>query len=1053
MRPYCALPLFVSGLLLLAGGPARAGDLRCFDDAALRAVYFHDTDEGWAAGDDGVVCHTIDGGRTWERQPTGVRASLRSVHFLPNNPFVGWVAGREELPQGGSAGVLLFTADGGGTWKRVLANSLPGLNVVRFVDEKTGYLAGDGADHLPGGLFRTADGGKRWEPVPGPRGASWLAACFRPGSGGVLAGAWTRLGGLIRDHVALADLDYLGGRALCGVQALDDKNFVAVGEGGLVLLSQDGGVHWGPVDLGLAPEVLAAWDFHAVHSAGAQVWAVGRPGSAVLHSRDRGRSWEVQQTRQPLPLHGVHFADDKHGWAVGDLGLILATADGGKTWQIQRRGGQRAALLLVHARAAATPLEAVALLGGDEGYFSVALRLTSTDGGAAPAHSSDPLRYAAAVRQSGGLTGEMLWQFPIGSHLARADQKQLLASWDQLHGGRAADQMLAQLVLALRMWRPDVVVADNPDPASGCAVDALAAEAVREAFRRAGDPKCCPEHLGQLGLEPWQASKLYGCWAGRAEAQVMLDLTEVSARLGATPQEFARDGLALLADGPAAPAGERRFRLLADHLDGAARHTRLMDGLKLDPGCAARRPLDPAGAAPPEAVKAARQAATLRAIAEAPPSGLTNPDRLLGQLGPMLAELPDDQAARAAHAVAWNCVRQGQWSMAREVFLLLVDRYPAHPLAADGYRWLLRHNASSEARRRHELGQFLVVRQEEYGVPKAAEGPPAPMPTADPGGAPAQATPEFTTRTAQQQLLFGSKAEARQWYQGALAIEAKLEALGPLFADDPAVQFPLQAARRRLGDMQPALDWYRQFAQRQPNGPWRSAALAELWLTNRSGPSPKPVAWCRYTETRPLLDGKLDDACWQAAQPLRAQSVNGEPIKDVNLLQNAAGDTIKDYPTEVRLAHDREFLYLSVRCFHPEGWAVPPVKGRTHDADLRGHDRVSLLLDLDRDYATCFHLQIDQRGCVAEDCWGDRTWDPNWFVAVHSEARVWVVEAAIPLAALTGEPVAAGHAWACNVIRVLPNRGVQAWALPAEAPEEALRPEGMGLLMFTQDGR
>src|SRR5437763_12805643 len=102
--------------------PVRAADLRFFDDAALHAVQFVDKDEGWAAGDEGVVWHTIDGGRNWERQPTGVRASLRSVHFL--NPYTGWVAGREELPHnGGSAGVLLFTQDGGLKWHRITLNS------------------------------------------------------------------------------------------------------------------------------------------------------------------------------------------------------------------------------------------------------------------------------------------------------------------------------------------------------------------------------------------------------------------------------------------------------------------------------------------------------------------------------------------------------------------------------------------------------------------------------------------------------------------------------------------------------------------------------------------------------------------------------------------------------------------------------------------------------------------------------------------------------------------------------------------------------------------
>src|SRR5258708_6838008 len=121
MRP-CLLALVLG---VVFGAAARAADLRNFDDAALHAVQFVDAKEGWSVGDEGVVWHTIDGGQNWERQPTGVRASLRSVHFL--NPFTGWIAGREELPHGqGSAGVLLYTRDGGLKWQRVGMNALPG---------------------------------------------------------------------------------------------------------------------------------------------------------------------------------------------------------------------------------------------------------------------------------------------------------------------------------------------------------------------------------------------------------------------------------------------------------------------------------------------------------------------------------------------------------------------------------------------------------------------------------------------------------------------------------------------------------------------------------------------------------------------------------------------------------------------------------------------------------------------------------------------------------------------------------------------------------------
>src|SRR5215470_7406529 len=98
MRRLSAVPVL---LLAALAGPARAA-APAFDDAALHAVQFVDEREGWAAGDDGVLLHTIDGGKEWDRVPSGVRASLRSVCFL--NPYVGYVAGREELPGGGSAG-------------------------------------------------------------------------------------------------------------------------------------------------------------------------------------------------------------------------------------------------------------------------------------------------------------------------------------------------------------------------------------------------------------------------------------------------------------------------------------------------------------------------------------------------------------------------------------------------------------------------------------------------------------------------------------------------------------------------------------------------------------------------------------------------------------------------------------------------------------------------------------------------------------------------------------------------------------------------------------
>ncbi|MEX2027312.1 MAG: YCF48-related protein, partial [Pirellulaceae bacterium] len=35
-------------------------------------------------------------------------------------------------------------------------------------------------------------------------------------------------------------------------------------------------------------------------------------------------------------LTSVCFVDADHGWVVGDRGVILATSDGGRNWQLQR---------------------------------------------------------------------------------------------------------------------------------------------------------------------------------------------------------------------------------------------------------------------------------------------------------------------------------------------------------------------------------------------------------------------------------------------------------------------------------------------------------------------------------------------------------------------------------------------------------------------------------------------------------------------------------------------------------------------------------------------
>ena len=56
---------------------------------------------------------------------------------------------------------------------------------------------------------------------------------------------------------------------------------------------------------------------------------------------------------------------------------------------------------------------------------------------------------------------------------------------------------------------------------------------------------------------------------------------------------------------------------------------------------------------------------------------------------------------------SWHSnIQAGQWLVAREVFFILLDRFPTHRFAPDACRWLIAFSGSSEAKRREELRQF-----------------------------------------------------------------------------------------------------------------------------------------------------------------------------------------------------------------------------------------------------------------------------------------------------------------------------------------------------------
>ena len=110
-----------------------------------------------------------------------------------------------------------------------------------------------------------------------------------------------------------------------------------------------------PAERARAPEraVLlsaAAADAHWV--------AVGERG-LVLRSDDNGKTWQQSPAPVSVTLTAVRFADARHGIAVGHGGTVLVTEDGGQTWTRRLDGRQLAAQLLAVAKASGNALSLI----------------------------------------------------------------------------------------------------------------------------------------------------------------------------------------------------------------------------------------------------------------------------------------------------------------------------------------------------------------------------------------------------------------------------------------------------------------------------------------------------------------------------------------------------------------------------------------------------------------------------------------------------------------------------------------------------------------------
>ncbi len=407
------------------------------DDACLADVFFVDDQRGWAVGDLGTVWHTTDGGGQWQLQQTPVSCRLRSVCFVDGDN--GWAVGGYTHPfTHRSSGIVLRTNSGGQTWELIPGLLLPSLQHVRFDTNQSGWAAGNASALYPTGIYQTADGGRTWTSFPGGAGRHYAAAGFRNNSG-IFVDRNGQVDILRKGRVQNSTT--LPFRVLNPdvLSVLLAPNVGFVSDGGRPWLTIDGGESWQRVGI-LPPGRESQFRFSCLAAAGSHCWLAGTPGSRVWRSTDNARTWNAFATGETLPINAMHFSDSQHGWAVGAFGTIMATHDGGQTWQHQHGGGNRVAAMGVYARPADVPCELFASVSAAEDYRAHVALLTmgsqSLDAGAAPLNQR--LKDAMAPL---AVSGDVLSRLSLPDELIRFSAGQLAAHWDDELGGSSLQRL------------------------------------------------------------------------------------------------------------------------------------------------------------------------------------------------------------------------------------------------------------------------------------------------------------------------------------------------------------------------------------------------------------------------------------------------------------------------------------------------------------------------------------------------------------------------------------------------------------------------------------
>jgi hypothetical protein len=174
--------------------------------------------------------------------------------------------------------------------------------------------------------------------------------------------------------------------------------------------------------------------------------------------------------------------------------------------------------------------------------------------------------------------------------------------------------------------------------------------------------------------------------------------------------------------------------------------------------------------------------------------------------------------------------------------------------------------------------------------------------------------------------------------------------------------------------------------------------------------SSRPVYEIHQTSQPPVIDGKIDDGCWQDV-PVLTNFTQVLPVEGA----------VPTEQTEVRFIYNADYLFIAVRCFDSEPDKII-AKQMQHDDWLGSDDMVKIAFDTFFRQHDGYFFAVNPLGARTEGLIENFTeenslWDTVWQTRSRIDEQGWTAEIAIPFKSLSFDPK--NDMWGFNIERVI----------------------------------